>query len=166
VRLALVVVGVLAGLVVLVVVIGAWLPVKHYVTREATYKGSPDKLFALISTPMDFPQWRSGVKRVDLLPSGGGLPKWTEVGSNGTITFAVTQSVPGVELVTVIADKSLPFGGSWTYVLVPAGPDSTTLRITENGEVYNVIFRFMSRFVFGHANTIEQYLQDVRKHVD
>ena len=164
-RIALVVVGVLVGLVVLVAIIGALLPVKHQVTREQTYKISADKLFLLISSPMDFPKWRTGVKSVEMLPSGGGPPKWIEVSSDGSITFAVTQSVPGVELKTVIADKSLPFGGSWTYVLVPAGADSTTLRITEDGEVYNVIFRFMSRFIFGHASTIEGYLKDVRKRV-
>lgn len=164
-RIALIVVGVVVAVVVIVAVIGALLPVKHQVSREATFKISADKLFALISTPADFPKWRTGVKSVEMLPSGGGLPKWTEVSSDGSITFAVTQAVPGVQLVTTIADKSLPFGGSWTYVLAPAGPDSTTLRITEDGEVYNVIFRFMSRFVFGHASTIEKYLKDVRKRV-
>ena len=46
--------------------------------------------------------------------------------------------------------------------LIPRG-DSTTLRITENGEVYNPVFRFVSRFVFGHSATIEKYLADVRK---
>ena len=164
-RVALVVAVVLVSLIGIVAIIGALLPVKHRVTREATFKLSADKLFALISTPADFPKWRTGVKSVEMLPSGGGLPKWTEVSSDGSITFAVTQAVPGVQLVTTIADKSLPFGGSWTYVLAPAGPDSTTLRITEDGEVYNVIFRFMSRFVFGHASTIEKYLKDVRKQV-
>jgi len=164
-RIALMVVGALVGLVAVVAFIGALLPVKHQATREVTLKASADKLFALISSPMDFPKWRTGVKSVEMLPSGGGPPKWTEISSDGTITFAVTQSVPGVELVTTIADKSLPFGGSWTYVLAPAGPDSTTLRITENGEVYNVIFRFMSRFVFGHASGLERYLKDVQQRV-
>jgi len=164
-RIVLIVVGVLVGLIAIVAIIGALLPVKHQAIREATFKTSADKLFALISTPMDFPKWRTGVKSVELLPTGGGLPKWTEVSSDGSITYAVTQSVPGVQLVTTIADKSLPFGGSWTYVLAPAGPDSTTLRITEDGEVYNVIFRFMSKFVFGHTSGIEKYLKDVQKHV-
>lgn len=164
-RIALYVVGSLVALIALVALIGALLPVKHHVTREATYKTSADKLFALIATPTDYPKWRTGVKSVEMLPTGGGLPKWTETSSDGTITFAVTQTVPGVQLVTTIADKSLPFGGSWTYVLAPGGADSTTLRITEDGEVYNVIFRFMSRFVFGQAATIEKYLTDVRKRV-
>lgn len=59
---------------------------------------------------------------------------------------------------TRIADKDLPFGGTWTYE-VNRLPSGATLKITENGEVYNVLFRFMSRFVFGHHATIETYLK-------
>lgn len=161
-RIALMILAALVALVAIVALVGWSLPVKHSISREGTFRVSAERLFALISTPADFPTWRTRLKRVEMLPSGGGLPKWTEESSDGTITFAVTESIPGVELRTVIADKSLPFGGSWTYVLAPAGPGSTTLRITEDGEVYNVIFRFLSRFVFGHAATLDRYLHDVR----
>jgi hypothetical protein len=41
--------------------------------------------------------------------------------------------------------------------------DGAALRVTEDGEVYNVIFRFMSRFVFGQTGTIERYLKDLGK---
>ena len=60
-----------------------------------------------------------------------------------------------------IEDTNLPFGGSWTYELAPVGDSETTLRITEDGEVYNPIFRFVSRFVMGHDATIRQYLSAV-----
>jgi hypothetical protein len=35
------------------------------------------------------------------------------------------------------------------------------LRITEQGEVYNPVFRFVSRFVIGQNRTIETYLRDL-----
>ena len=35
----------------------------------------------------------------------------------------------------------------------------TIVRITEDGQVYNPVFRFMSRFVFGHARTMDAYLR-------
>ena len=50
-----------------------------------------------------------------------------------------------------------PFGGTWTFDLA----DRTVLTITEHGEVYNVLFRFLSRFVFGHYATQEQFLRGV-----
>jgi len=71
------------------------------------------------------------------------------------------ESIPPARLVTKIADK-LPYGGMWTYELAPDGP-GTSLRITEDGEVYNPIFRFVSRFVMGHTATIDASLRDLGK---
>ena len=56
----------------------------------------------------------------------------------------------------------MPFGGTWTYELTPTA-GGTSLRITEDGEVYNPVFRFMSRFVFTHHATIDTYLTDMGK---
>jgi hypothetical protein len=64
--------------------------------------------------------------------------------------------------VTRIADPSLPFGGTWTYDLKPQG-SGTELTITEDGEVYNPIFRFMSKFVFSQTATIEAYQASLKR---
>ena len=61
-----------------------------------------------------------------------------------------------------IADPELPFGGTWTYELKPEGT-GTRLVITERGEVYNPIFRFMSRFVFSRTATMEKMVADLEK---
>ena len=58
---------------------------------------------------------------------------------------------------TVIADKDIPFGGTWDYRIEQDGTGSR-ITITENGEVYNPIFRFVSRFVLGHTATLDKYL--------
>ena len=153
-----------AGLVILIAIVvgvGYLLPVKHTATRERSYAAPPSAVFAAITTPAEFPSWRAGVKRVELLPDEAGHRRFREVSGDGTITFVVDESVPERRLVTRIADKSLPFGGSWTYELAPSA-NGTTLRITENGEVYNPVFRFMSRFVFGHHRTLEGYLSDLQ----
>ena len=52
---------------------------------------------------------------------------------------------------------ALPFGGSWDYLIEPDGTGSK-LTVTENGEVYNPIFRFVSRYVMGHTATMDKYL--------
>ena len=38
------------------------------------------------------------------------------------------------------------------------------MTIREDGEVSNVIFRFMSRYIFGQTATIDSYLQSLAKH--
>jgi len=153
----------LVAIALVVVAIGYSLPVRHRAVREARYHRPPSEIFALISDARSFSSWRPSVKTVEVLPDSGGRRRFREEGSDGAILYEVAQSVPNDRLVTRIADPSLPFGGSWTYELIPAG-DSTTLRITEDGEVYNPVFRFVSRFVMGHTSTIDRYLLDVANH--
>ncbi len=164
-RIAIGAVAVVLVLALLVVLIGWLLPVRHRAMREATFRTTPDRLFALITTPADFPKWRTGIQRVDVLPAVDGHAQYREVSSGGSILYAVVRSVPDRELVTEIADRTLPFGGRWTYELIPVSADSTTLRITEDGAVYNPVFRFISRFVIGHTATISRYLNDVERRI-
>ena len=161
-RIALYVVGGLVVLVLIVIAIGYSLPKGHVATREVTVPASAEKVFALIGTPADYPKWRSDVDSVEVLAPEGGKERFRELGDNGPLLMRVDERVPNSRLVTVIADSTLPFGGKWTYELAPSGT-GTTLRITEDGEVYNPVFRFMSRFVFGHAATLEKYLADAEK---
>jgi hypothetical protein len=161
-RIAVWIVGSIVGLVVLVLLIGWSLPVGHHVSREASFDVPSESLFALISSPADFPHWKTGVKSVEVLPDEAGHARFREVSSSGAILYDVDRAIPGKQWVTRIADKSLPFGGTWTYDLIPNG-EGTTLRITEDGEVYNPLFRFVSRYVMGQTATMDQYLADAHK---
>jgi len=162
VRIALYAVGALVALMLIVVAVGYMLPQGHHVWRERTFAAPPDRIFALISSPAEFPTWRSGVRQVEVLPAEAGKERFREVSGDGTILYEVEERVPGQRLVLRIADPKLPFGGRWTYELTPAA-SGTSLRITEDGEVYNPLFRFLSRFVFGHHGTIDRYLADLEK---
>lgn len=164
-RIAIGVFAVVVGLALVVVLVGWLLPVKHRATREATFRATPERIFSLITTPAAFPEWRSGVRSVEVLPTSGEGLQYREISSDGAILYSVVRSVPNRELVIEIADRTLPFGGRWTYEVAPAGADSTQLRITEDGEVYNPVFRFVSRFVVGHTATIARYLKDMGRRV-
>ena len=162
-RYVLIGIGVLVTIVLCVVLVGWSLPKHHHVTVKRPYVATPDALFALISDVRGYPSWRSDVAKVEVLGDERGHPRWRETNKRGeAITYAVEESVPGRKLVGRIADTNLPFGGSWTYELTPLGA-GTVLAITEDGDVYNPIFRFVSRFVMGHTATIERYLDDVEK---
>jgi hypothetical protein len=143
-------VGTIAAAVVL---IGAALPREHVVSRKMGLKASPSDVFALIAGPS---VWR-GV-RYELLTENP--LRWRETDSNGAITYERVETVVPTRIVNRIADPTLPFGGSWTYEIAPSG-SGTELTITENGEVYNPLFRFVSRFIMGHTATIEKYQRDL-----
>ncbi len=116
------------------------------------------KLFALIDGPQT---WRSDIKACEPLPEGQGRTRWRETnGWNDTITSEVVARRPPLFRETRIITPGLPFSGTWTQTLEVRG-GVTLLRITEHGEVYNPVFRFVARFVIGHARTIEQYLRDL-----
>ena len=148
-RIVILVLGGLVALVLLVIAIGFALPIAHVATRDARFAAPPERVFGVLRDVEKYPAWRSDVERVEVLATVPAL-RWRERGDN--------------RIVTRIADRSLPFGGSWTYELSPQD-GGTRLAITENGEVYNPLFRFMSRFVFGHTATLEQYLVDLEKHL-
>jgi hypothetical protein len=164
VKIALIVLGVVVLLVVIVAGIGYTLPQKHQASREQTFSAAPARIFELITTPAEYPVWRSGVKSVEMLPAENGKTRFKETGSDGAITYVFDEMSPA-RVRSRIADVSLPFGGQWTYDIEPAGT-GTKLRITEDGEVYNPIFRFMSRFVFGHHSSIDKYLADLKRSVE
>jgi uncharacterized protein YndB with AHSA1/START domain len=159
-KIAIIAVLALGALIVLVLVVGWSLPVRHRVSRRAAYAAPPDAVYGAITNVSDFPQWRSKVKSVEEEAPVGGKRTFRERDAHGTILYVVDEATPARRLVTRIADKTLPFGGTWTYELSPEG-QRTALRITEDGEVYNPLFRFMSRFVLGHTATIDTYLADL-----
>jgi uncharacterized protein YndB with AHSA1/START domain len=157
-RWLLVVLAVLAGIGLLVVVTGMLLPKEHTARSHATIDAPPDSVWRVLTDVAAFPTWREDVIRVEMLPSPNGQKTWRETGKHGAITFEERAADPPRRLVARIADPSLPFGGSWTYDVVPEAAGSR-VTITEDGVVRNPVFRFMSRFVFGHHATQQAYLR-------
>jgi len=142
----------------LVAVIGARLPKTHVASRQAHFAAPPDTLWRLLTDIEAFPSWRGDLKSVHRLPDRQGLAVWVEEGKFGKMTFSIERADAPRLLVSRVADADQQFGGTWTYELAPAAGGST-LTITENGEIYNPLFRFMARFVFGYEATMASYLK-------
>jgi len=165
----LVVGGMLVAIILIVVIVGALLPRDHVASVSARVAGTREAIWTAITDVANQPTWRDGVKRVELAAPIDGKAAWVEHSSNGSILMVADHSEPPRRFVTRIADTKLPFGGSWEFVLEPAGADAganagadaSTVTITERGSVYNPIFRFMSRFVFGHTATMDAYLRSL-----
>lgn len=162
VKIAIYVVVALALCVALVIVIGYLLPVRHVAARAITLRRSPEEVFALISNVKDGAAWRIGLRQVELLPPNDGRARFREVTGDGAITYEIVELKPPERLVTRIADPKLPFGGTWIYEISRV-PEGCRLNITERGEVYNPVFRFVSRFFLGYTRTLDQYLESVAR---
>jgi hypothetical protein len=150
----------LAGLVVVIALIGLRMPAKHVAARRVKLaKPAADIWHALVDHEGQ-PRWRKGLRKIEWLEPRDGKPCFREITSQGVITYVVDEEraptgvTPGLRI-TRIADDRLPFGGRWIYELAPDG----TLTITEDGFVKNPVFRFLSRTVFSQTATLEQFLR-------
>jgi uncharacterized protein YndB with AHSA1/START domain len=153
-------VGALILLVVVMVAVGAMVPVEHVASVEARYEEPPEEVWQAVADYRSYADWRSGVDRVEEHTFEDGDRGWVELGADGPLPLAIVESSPPRRLVVRIATDALPFGGTWTYELEPDN-GGTRVRITENGTVSNLLFRFMARFVFGYTATMEAYLVDL-----
>jgi hypothetical protein len=154
--------AVLVFCIVLVILLGYLLPVRHVASRSIIIRRNPEEVFALISNPQDAKSWRIGLQKVDLLEPREGRTRFAEVTEDGTITYEVAEVKPPVRMVTRISDSKLPFGGSWIYEVSPV-PGGCRLNITERGEIYNPVFRFASRIFLGHNRSLDKYLESVSR---
>lgn len=155
-KVAAITLGVVALVPISVYAIGAALPAEHQARVRCSVSASQDEVWRAITTPEEMPDWRPDVESVRVTAGEGSLPRWVETGEFGDIPLQVIEMEPPSLLVTRIDDPSLPFGGTWTYLLESSG-ETTDLILTEDGIVSSPVFRFFSRFVFGHTSTMESY---------
>jgi uncharacterized protein YndB with AHSA1/START domain len=151
-------VALVAALIGVMALLGSRLPREHVASRRALIHRPPSEVFAAIRDFGRAPEWRRDVKQVVVLGETNGRPRFREEGAHGGFTLEVVEEVPNQRLVTRIVDEDLPFGGTWTYELRPV-KEGTEIAITERGEVKPALFRALSKYVFTHHRTIDQYLR-------
>ena len=76
-KIAVIVIGSLAVLILTVLVIGALLPKHHIATRSATFRAKPERLFALISGPPTWRPWRGSERWGRTPPSPVSRVRWS-----------------------------------------------------------------------------------------
>jgi len=129
---------VLIVIVAAITLVGRSLPVAHVASRTVTFRRPAEDVWAAINDPT--------------LMSSRGV---------GDVKFETVESRPPKLLVRrVVGEKD--FGGTWTCDIA-SSPGGSTLTITENGEIYNAFFRFVSRYVIGHHRTIDSTMAALRK---
>ncbi|HYB96977.1 MAG TPA: hypothetical protein VEC39_18540 [Vicinamibacterales bacterium] len=138
-RWIIVIAGSLIALLGVTASIGYFLPVAHEASRSADFNQPPEAVFALIADTANYRTWWDGAD----------------------VRSEIVERVPHTKLVTRIAGET-QFGGTWTFDVAPT-PSGSRLTITERGEIYNPIFRTLSKFVFGYTSTMESYLAAASK---
>jgi hypothetical protein len=160
-----IVVGVIAAIALLggiAALIGSRLPKTHVASRSIVLRQSPENVYAVVRDFASAPKWRADLTEINVEARDGGLVRFREVATHGTINYELVEDVPAQRMVTRILDTDLGFGGQWTYTFA-AENGGTRVTIREDGEVSNVLFRFMSHYVFGQTSTIDSYLTSLAR---
>jgi uncharacterized protein YndB with AHSA1/START domain len=153
--------GVLGALIALITLVGFMLPREHIATRSRTIERSVSDVWSLLSTLDGYTGWHPGVTAVERLPERNGHAVWRETAKDGVLTYELVEMRAPQRMVTRIVDEP-HFGGTWTYELKPVAK-GTEVTITERGEIYNPVFRTLSRFVFGYTDSMDKYLDALQQ---
>lgn len=153
----------LAGAAIAVYAAGSRMEPGHTARRSLHLRAAPHKVFAVLADFGGQAAWRSDLKSVRRKADSSD-EVWIEEGKQGEMPLATTEIIPESKIVRTIADPKLPFGGKWTYQVVPEGSGSALI-ITEEGEVYNPFFRFVFKRFMDPHKTIEVFMHDLAKHL-
>jgi hypothetical protein len=162
--LAIVVVGVPLALILVLGVAGLFIRKRHTATRSLPYAAPADAVWAALTDWPAHPQWRAGVRAMERLPDRNGHPVWRDIGRRGgRLTSEVVELDPqSRRMVTRIVDEAW-FGGAWTWQVVDGTADGgSVLTITEDGEIYNPLFRAVGALFFDPRATIDSLHRDLR----
>lgn len=144
-----------------VVAVGWMLPVEHRSVVTRTIPAPADEVWARIASVEDWATWRTDVRRVEM--EAGDRAVVTD--SNGRVRYRIERTADRT-LVTTIDQEGLPYGGRWIWSVEPAEDGiSASVTVEEEGEVYNPVFRFVSRFILGHDATIRSVLDELESSV-
>ena len=154
--------GSLVGLVIALLAIGACLPPGHVATSGIRIGSSPQQVWDVASDYATWATWAPGVKSMERLPDRvvEADEMYQNAGEKGR--RHPDPADPPRRRVTRILDEGLPFGGSWTWEFAADGA-GTRVTLTEDGVIRNLLFRALSRFVFGHHATLEKFLAALAK---
>lgn len=156
---ACIVVGVLVALGVCIYGIGMSLPRTHVARMEGVVAKAPEEMAAVIRDVRSYPTWRRGVVVEDVAQEADAIT-YVELAEGDRIAYRLTEPVRDGQFVATMTDESLPFGGSWTITLTPEG-DGARVRIQEDGDVRDPIYRFFAHFVFGYTSSMRNYLENL-----
>lgn len=150
------------GALAIVAAIGALLPRDHVARGERLVGAPPERIAAMIRNVEAYPRWRSRLDAVGEVRREARQVRFVERSAGDAIAYTLVEETPGRRFKSTISDATLPFGGSWTILVEPAGAD-TRVEIEERGHVGNPIYRFVSTLILGHDRSLKTYLDDLER---
>ena len=161
-KLVLTIVAAIIALVLLVTIIGAFMPRTHVATSEITLRQPIDTVYATLRDIGGMTKWWTDLKSSERVADAS-AERWRQVARGFTMELDIGEDMPPNGFTThIVAEKGAPFGGKWIYRLT-AVPGGTKVAITEEGWIGPPPFRVMAT-VMGLNRTLDSMLMSLSKH--
>lgn len=158
-----IVLAVLVGVPVVMILVGVFLPRDHVAAVSIVLRQPPESIWAVVRDLETVPQWWPEMRSSERATGPDGRERWRQGSGGGAMTVVIEEEQPPRRLVSRIeSPPGAPFGGAWIYEIAPEG-DGSRVTVTERGWVANPLFRFLSRYAFGHYRTLENYMRALGK---
>ena len=147
--------------ILLVWFIGGRLPQRHEVMVSANIDANIQSVWRLLNDFKAYPEWRPSITQVQRMPDYQGNEVWQESDRHGNdVAYATIESVSNQRITRRIVTKDLPYAGQWILELSPTST-GCRLNITEQGEIYNVLYKIIGKYIIGYDASIKRFIADV-----
>lgn len=150
----------MAGLILIVLIVGLCLPRGHVETKSRAFSCPPEQLWSRVTSFERWQDWHPDLERIEIVRGGAGVGTRVRqvYKSWGPMLFEVVTWEPRHRFEIKIADPDLPVQGSWTFEIASENGGSK-LTLTERGEVPNPFMRAMSLPFRLHKSSVDKFLE-------
>ena len=157
-KVALWIIGGLAGLAALVVLVGFMLPATRTGKVDRVVEATPAQLTAVILDRASQPTWRLDLRKVEMQAT----TSWTETTQRGeVIAFELTRQE--LNLLQMRFESSYGYQGQWEGRLVPTPSGGTHIFVTEQATTPSPIGRIFARLFFNPEAFANAYFDALAK---
>lgn len=157
--------GGLAGLVVVVVVVGLCLPEVYRAKGRLDVELPPEAVWELVADFERHPLSATMARGVERLPDEAAGPAWREDIGSSTITVRTVEAVPHERLVRQMTDSVVPMTATWSFAIEPRGAGSRVWidneTVIRRGTWHVPIFRVIMTVTRGAERGVEAYLKQL-----
>jgi len=160
-KVLLIVLGIGAGLIAIVFVVGFFLPETYTAQVQFNIARPPEEVWAAVADYQKNPLGGAMRKGTQPLPNVNGLPAWTEDLGDTRLRIETREATPPNFVRRYVKDEMVSMDGHWEIRIEPAGGGS---RVTASNEIHvrtgtwhAPIFRVMLSMVNGARRGLEEY---------